>query len=93
MDRAKSAAVKSPEPPLVPYTASENVTVSELLSALRLTELIAGTVALTNTEDVLPTLLSVRFRSLPALSLSVPPLPDKEPTAIPSASSSPDWTV
>jgi hypothetical protein len=46
--------------------------------------------ALTKTEAVDPTELSVVVRSFPAVSLIVPPFRDKLPTVIPSASESPD---
>ena len=44
IESAKSAASKSPAPPVVSYTFSLKVTVNAVLAALRLTELIVGTV-------------------------------------------------
>ena len=48
IESAKSAASKSPEPPVVSYTFSPKVTVNVLLAALRLTELIVGAVLSTS---------------------------------------------
>ena len=84
IDKAKSAASKSPEPPSVSYTPSAKVTVSCEFAEFKLTLLIVGTLVstinalLSPKELEAPGLAKVKVAAFNAASLIVPLFNAKE---------------